>query len=141
QSSVRDSFSCWEKARISPRSRSKRAGGKNRLMKAVQSSYLVLIVHSLSSFSQVFASPVVTFNSEFVCSFRNDDCGTGSQSDNTINNQCGFIIHGIVIPKNIKEVMKVIDVKNWRVDNSRVLRWIVSLFEWNSSVSSTKSLI
>nr|GEX71794.1 hypothetical protein [Tanacetum cinerariifolium] len=53
----------------------------------------------------------------------------------------GFIIHWIVILKNIKKVTKVIDVKNWRVDNSRVLKWIVSLVEWNSSVSSTKSSI
>nr|GEY00573.1 uncharacterized mitochondrial protein AtMg00810-like [Tanacetum cinerariifolium] len=37
--------------------------------------------------------------------------------------------------------MEVIDVKNWRVDNSRVSKWIVSLVERNSSVSLTKSLI
>nr|GFD11998.1 hypothetical protein [Tanacetum cinerariifolium] len=42
---------------------------------------------------------------------------------------------------NIKKVTEVIDVENWRVDISRVLRWIVSLIKWNSSVSSTKSLI
>ncbi|GKB71922.1 hypothetical protein Tco_0933334 [Tanacetum coccineum] len=39
----------------------KRAGGKNRLMKAVQSSSHASIVPSLSSFSHVFASPVVCF--------------------------------------------------------------------------------
>ncbi|GJT91810.1 putative reverse transcriptase domain-containing protein [Tanacetum coccineum] len=58
QASVRDSFSCWEKARISLRSRSKRAGGKNRLMKAVRSSSHVSIVPSLSSSNHVFASLV-----------------------------------------------------------------------------------
>ncbi|GKC51922.1 hypothetical protein Tco_1074667 [Tanacetum coccineum] len=31
-----------------------------------------------------------------------------------------------------EKVTEVIDVENWRVDNSRLLRWIVSLFEWNS---------
>nr|GEX57448.1 reverse transcriptase domain-containing protein [Tanacetum cinerariifolium] len=53
----------------------------------------------------------------------------------------GFIIHWIIISKNIKKVTKVIDVKNWRVDNSQVSKWIISLVEWNSSVSSTKSSI
>ncbi|GJY02933.1 reverse transcriptase zinc-binding domain-containing protein [Tanacetum coccineum] len=58
QASVRDSFSCWEKAHISLRSQSKRARGKNRLMKAVRSSSHVLIIPSLSSSSYVFASLV-----------------------------------------------------------------------------------
>ncbi|GKE70064.1 hypothetical protein Tco_1528136 [Tanacetum coccineum] len=53
----------------------------------------------------------------------------------------GFIIHWIIISKNSKKVTEVIDVKNWRVDNSRVLWWIISLIVWNSSVSSTKSSI
>ncbi|GKD14087.1 hypothetical protein Tco_1198494 [Tanacetum coccineum] len=43
---------------ISRRSRSKRAGGKNRLMKVVRSSSQVLIVPSLSSSNHVFASSV-----------------------------------------------------------------------------------
>ncbi|GJY75783.1 hypothetical protein Tco_0480899 [Tanacetum coccineum] len=86
-------------------------------------------------------SQVVTFNSKLVCGFRNGDCGTGSQSDNTVGSPHGFIIHWIVILKNIKKVTEVIDVENWRIDNSRVLRWIVSLIVWNSSVLSTKSLI
>ncbi|GJR96444.1 hypothetical protein Tco_0268618 [Tanacetum coccineum] len=72
---------------------------------------------------------------------KNGDCKIGSQSDNTVGSPHGFIIHGIVISKNIKEVMEVIDVENWHVDNSWVLRWIVSLFEWNSPISSTKSSI
>nr|GEU60482.1 hypothetical protein [Tanacetum cinerariifolium] len=58
QPSVRDSFSCWEKAWISLTSQSKRAGGNNRLMKAVCSSSHVLIVLSLSSSNHVFASLV-----------------------------------------------------------------------------------
>ncbi|GJR45215.1 hypothetical protein Tco_1313318 [Tanacetum coccineum] len=141
----------------SSRSQSKRAGGKKRIKKVVRSSSYVLIVPSLSSSNHVFASlisfgstiklvsldesQVVTFNGEFVCGFRNGDCGTGSRSDNTVGRPHGFIINWIVISKNIKEVTEVIDVENWRIDDSRVLRWIVSLFEWNSFVSSTKSSI
>ncbi|GJX63914.1 hypothetical protein Tco_0296814 [Tanacetum coccineum] len=86
-------------------------------------------------------SHVVTFNSKFVCGFRNGDCRTGSQSDNTVGSQHGFVIHGIKVLKSNEKVTEVIDVENWRVDNSRVFRWIVSLFERNSSVSSTKSSI
>nr|GEY32529.1 hypothetical protein [Tanacetum cinerariifolium] len=52
-----------------------------------------------------------------------------------------FIVHWIVISNDIKKVTKVIDVKNWRVDNSQILLEIVSLILWNSSVSSTKSSI
>ncbi|GKB82211.1 hypothetical protein Tco_0949106, partial [Tanacetum coccineum] len=73
--------------------------------------------------------------------FRNSNCGTGSQSDNTVSSPHGFIIHGIKIFKDNEKVTKVVDVENWRVDNSRVLRWVVSLIEWNSSVSSMKSSI
>nr|GEW72674.1 putative ribonuclease H-like domain-containing protein [Tanacetum cinerariifolium] len=58
QASVKVSFSCWEKARISLRSQSNRAGGKNQLIKAVRSSFHVLRVPSLSLLSQVFASPM-----------------------------------------------------------------------------------
>ncbi|GKC30649.1 hypothetical protein Tco_1037943 [Tanacetum coccineum] len=86
-------------------------------------------------------SQVVTFNGKFVSGFRNSDRRTGSQNDNTVDSPHGFIIYWIVILKNIKKVTEVIDVKNWRIDNSRVLRWVVSLVEWNSSVSSMKSLI
>nr|GEU52747.1 hypothetical protein [Tanacetum cinerariifolium] len=52
-----------------------------------------------------------------------------------------FVIYWIKVLKGIEKVTKVIDVKNWRVDDSRVLRWIVSLIEGNSSVSSTESSI
>ncbi|GKA32642.1 hypothetical protein Tco_0719009, partial [Tanacetum coccineum] len=71
----------------------------------------------------------------------NGDCGTRSQSDNTVDDPHGFIIHGIEVFKGNEKVTEVIDVENWRVDNSRLLRWIVSLFEWNSFVSSTKSSV
>ncbi|GJV40420.1 RNA-directed DNA polymerase, eukaryota, reverse transcriptase zinc-binding domain protein [Tanacetum coccineum] len=50
-------------------------------MKAVQSSSHVLIVPSFSSSSHVFASPV----SDRGNIIRNGDCGTGSQSDNTVH--------------------------------------------------------
>nr|GEZ65932.1 hypothetical protein [Tanacetum cinerariifolium] len=86
-------------------------------------------------------SQIVTFYSKFICGFKNCDCKTESQSDNTVGSPHGFIIYWIVISKKIKKVTEVIDVKNWRVDNSWVLRWIVSLIEWKSSVLSTKSLI
>nr|GEX65709.1 hypothetical protein [Tanacetum cinerariifolium] len=67
-------------------------------------------------------SQVVNFNGKLVCGFRNGDYGTESQSDNTVGSPHGFIIHWIIISKNIKEVMEVIDVENLRIDNSRVLR-------------------
>ncbi|GJX92744.1 hypothetical protein Tco_0347330 [Tanacetum coccineum] len=86
-------------------------------------------------------SQVVTFNRKFICGFRNSDCGTRSRSDNMVSSPHGFIIHGLKIFKDNEKVTEVVDVKNWRVDNSRVLRWVVSLIEWNSSVSSMKSLI
>ncbi|GJT00076.1 hypothetical protein Tco_0821245 [Tanacetum coccineum] len=86
-------------------------------------------------------SQVVTFDSKFVSSFRNSDCGTRSQSDNMVSSPHGFIVHWIIISNNIKKVTEVVDVKNWRVDNSRVLWWIISLIVWNSSVSSMKSSI
>nr|GEY42842.1 DNA helicase [Tanacetum cinerariifolium] len=72
---------------------------------------------------------------------RNGNCGTGSWSDNTIGNPHGFIIHWIVIFKDIKKVTEIIDVKNRSVNNFWLYRWFVSLFEWNSHVSSLKSLI
>nr|GEZ19383.1 hypothetical protein [Tanacetum cinerariifolium] len=56
-------------------------------------------------------SQVVTFHGKFVCGFRNSDCGTRSQSDNTVSSPHGFIIYWIVISKNIKEVTEVIDVE------------------------------
>nr|GEW31046.1 hypothetical protein [Tanacetum cinerariifolium] len=74
-------------------------------------------------------SQVVTFNGKFVCGFRNGDCGTESQSDNTVDSPHGFVIYGIEDLKGNEKVTKVIDVENWRIDNSRVLRWIVSLIE------------
>ncbi|GJY49119.1 hypothetical protein Tco_0439075 [Tanacetum coccineum] len=67
-------------------------------------------------------SQVVTFNGEFFCDFRNGDCSTGSWSDNMVGSPYGFIIHWIIISKNIKEVTKIIDAENLRIDNSRVLR-------------------
>ncbi|GJR79013.1 hypothetical protein Tco_0149798 [Tanacetum coccineum] len=60
-------------------------------------------------------SQVVTFKRKFVCGFRNSDYGTRSRSDNMVGSPHGFIIHWIIILKNIKEVTEVIDVKNWRL--------------------------
>ncbi|GJT59096.1 hypothetical protein Tco_1002629 [Tanacetum coccineum] len=138
-------------------------------MKAVRSSSQVSIVPSLSSPSYVFASPinseefmnvfvrigfgsaiklvsfdksqVVTFNSKFIHGFRNSDCGTGSWCDNMVSSPHGFIIYWIEIFENHEKVTEVVDVENWRIDNSRVLRWVVSLIKRNSPVSSTKSSI
>nr|GEY86220.1 hypothetical protein [Tanacetum cinerariifolium] len=114
---------------------SKRVRGKNRLMKAVRSSSYVLIVSSLCSSSHVFAS-LVSDRGNII---KNSDCETKSQSDNTVGSPHGFIIHWIVISKSIKKMTKVIDVENWQIDNSRVLRLIVSLIELNCFVSSMKS--
>nr|GEU55546.1 hypothetical protein [Tanacetum cinerariifolium] len=86
-------------------------------------------------------SQVVTFNSKFICGFNNSDYGARSQSENMVGIPHRFIIHWFVVSKNIEEVTEVIDVKNWMVDNSQVLWWIISLVEWNSSVSSMESLI
>ncbi|GJY21593.1 hypothetical protein Tco_0394159 [Tanacetum coccineum] len=61
-------------------------------------------------------------NSEEFVNVLNSDCGTGSQSDNTVSNPHGFIIHGINIFKDNVKVTKVVDVKNWRIDNSLILR-------------------
>ncbi|GJQ97574.1 hypothetical protein Tco_0008713 [Tanacetum coccineum] len=72
---------------------------------------------------------------------KNAKCGIGSQSDNMVGSPHGFVIHGIEVLKGNEKVTEVIDVENCHVDNSRLLKWIVSLFEWNSSVSSMKSLI
>ncbi|GJY60858.1 putative reverse transcriptase domain-containing protein, partial [Tanacetum coccineum] len=55
---LRHFFHVEKKARILLARRSKRAGEKNRLIKAVRSSSHVLIVPSLSSSSHVFSSPV-----------------------------------------------------------------------------------
>ncbi|GJR57979.1 hypothetical protein Tco_1500141 [Tanacetum coccineum] len=65
-------------------------------------------------------SQVVTFNGKFVFGFRNGDCETGSRSDNTVSSPHGFVIHGIEVLKGNEKVMEVIDVENWRVDNSRL---------------------
>nr|GFA85107.1 retrovirus-related Pol polyprotein from transposon TNT 1-94 [Tanacetum cinerariifolium] len=67
-------------------------------------------------------SQVVTFNFKFDCDFENHECRTRIQSDNTVSSPHGFIVPWIVISKNIKKVTKVIDVDNWWINNSRVLR-------------------
>ncbi|GJW99729.1 putative ribonuclease H-like domain-containing protein [Tanacetum coccineum] len=57
-------------------------------------------------------SQVVTFNGKFIYGFRNSDCRTESQSDNTVDKPYRFIIHWIIVLKGIKEVTEVIDVEN-----------------------------
>nr|GEX23860.1 hypothetical protein [Tanacetum cinerariifolium] len=74
-------------------------------------------------------------------SFSNSDRETGSRSDNIVGRPHGFIIHWIVISKNIKKVMEVNDVENWQIENSWVSRWIISFIVWNSYASSKKSSI
>nr|GEX08272.1 hypothetical protein [Tanacetum cinerariifolium] len=66
-------------------------------------------------------SQVVTFNGKFIHGFKNGDCGTKSQSDNTIGSPHGFFIYEIEVVKGNEKVTEVIDVKNWRVGNSRLL--------------------
>ncbi|GJU48174.1 hypothetical protein Tco_1217729 [Tanacetum coccineum] len=75
-----------------------------------------------------------TFNWE-TATYGEDWC------DNMVSNPHGFIIHWIEIFENHEKVTKVVDIENWRIDNSQVLRWVVSLIERNSPVSSTKSSI
>ncbi|GKA36364.1 putative reverse transcriptase domain-containing protein [Tanacetum coccineum] len=77
-------------------------------------------------------SQVVAFDSKFVSSFRNSDCGTRSRSDNMVSNLHRYIVHWIVILKNIKKVTEVVDVKNWR----RSLRFRVRSGLGNGSTSS-----
>nr|GEY31111.1 hypothetical protein [Tanacetum cinerariifolium] len=84
---------------------------------------------------------VVTFNGKLICGFRNSNCRTKSQSDNRVSSPHEFIIHWIEVFEGKEEVAEVTDVENWRIDNPWVLRWIVSLIVWNSSISSTKSSI
>ncbi|GJW31709.1 hypothetical protein Tco_0051741, partial [Tanacetum coccineum] len=126
-------------------------------MKAVRSSSQVSIVPSLSSSSHVFASPVsdrgniirrttsfsvsLYLNISQILRNLNSYCGTGSWCDNMVSSPHGFIIHWIEIFENHEKVTEVVDVENWRIDNSRILRWVVSLIERNSLVSSMKSSI
>ncbi|GJX82643.1 hypothetical protein Tco_0332124 [Tanacetum coccineum] len=74
-------------------------------------------------------SQVVTLNNKFVCGFRNVDCGTGSWSDNMVGSPHGFIIHWIVVSKNIKKVFESlgIDVEYYGIDNYRRLLWWIVL--------------
>nr|GEW63555.1 hypothetical protein [Tanacetum cinerariifolium] len=114
QASVRDSFSCWEK-------------GSDFSKESIEKSW------GKESSNESGSKFVPCFDSSFI--------KTGSLSDNTVGNPHGFIIHGIEVLKGNEKVKEVIDVENWCVDNYRLLRWIVSLFERNSSVLSTKSSI
>ncbi|GJS67599.1 hypothetical protein Tco_0682163 [Tanacetum coccineum] len=122
----------------------KKSWGKELANERVRSSSHVLIVPSFSSSSHVFASlefvnvfvrigfnstielvsfdesQVVTFNGKFVYGFRNGDCRTGSRSNNTVDSLHGFVIHVIEVLKGNEKVTEVIDVENWRIDNSRV---------------------
>ncbi|GKA53521.1 hypothetical protein Tco_0746836 [Tanacetum coccineum] len=50
----------------------------------------------------------------------------------------GFIIYWIEIFKDNEKVTEVVDVENLQTDNSKVLRWVVSLIERNSPVSLMK---
>ncbi|GJW56099.1 hypothetical protein Tco_0102830 [Tanacetum coccineum] len=101
-------------------------------MKVVQSSSHVSIVPSLSSSNHVFASSVsdrgniirrtasfsVISDLMAYCSFQEiHKCESERQHGQQPH---GFIIHGIKIFKDNKKVMEVVDVENWRIDNSRV---------------------
>ncbi|GJV31058.1 retrovirus-related pol polyprotein from transposon TNT 1-94 [Tanacetum coccineum] len=127
-------------------------------MKVVRSSSQVSIVPSLSSSSHVFASSVsdrgniIRRTASFLVSLylnisqilRNSNSDLAEPelvSTNMFPAPHGFIIHWIEIFENHEKVTEVVDVENWRIDNSRVLRWVVSLIERNSPVSSTKSSI
>nr|GEW39655.1 hypothetical protein [Tanacetum cinerariifolium] len=68
-------------------------------------------------------SQVVTLNGEFVCGIRDGDWGTGSWSDNTVGSPHWFIIHWILVFKDIKKSTEIVDVKNWNVNNSWLCSW------------------
>ncbi|GJY09327.1 hypothetical protein Tco_0377512 [Tanacetum coccineum] len=81
--------------------------------------------------------PLLSSSSQFSL-LPNGDCGIGSQSDNMVGIPHGFIIHWVVIFKNIKKVTEIVDVKNGKVDNSWLYWSFVSSFERDSPVSSMK---
>ncbi|GKA46760.1 hypothetical protein Tco_0739643 [Tanacetum coccineum] len=114
-------------------------------MKVVRCSSHISIVPSLSSSSQVFASLVVTFNSKFLQFSRKWLIRGTGESERQLGRQPPTM--GSIHPwdrrfQRISRKCNVIDVREL-ADRTipRVLRWIVSLFEWNSSVSSMKSSI
>ncbi|GKC41350.1 hypothetical protein Tco_1059072, partial [Tanacetum coccineum] len=75
-------------------------------------------------------SQVVTFNGKVVSGFKNSDRGTGSQSDNTVGNPHGFIIHWIVILKNIKKVTEYgVLLRSWLFDIDSSKRVVFMLGE------------
>ncbi|GJU30232.1 hypothetical protein Tco_1173821 [Tanacetum coccineum] len=93
QESVRDSFLCWEKARISPRSQVEKSWGKESANESDSEEFMNVFMRigfgstiKLVSFDE---GQVVTFNSKFICGFKNSDCGTGSRSDNTVGTHMG----------------------------------------------------
>ncbi|GJU00263.1 retrovirus-related pol polyprotein from transposon TNT 1-94 [Tanacetum coccineum] len=81
-----------------------------------------LFCSSFGLTSESYDLPLLV-NTAFTCSLRdcggwNSDCKTESQSDNTIGSPHGFIIYGIEVFEGNEELTKVIDVENWRIDNS-----------------------
>ncbi|GJW32672.1 hypothetical protein Tco_0052704 [Tanacetum coccineum] len=99
-----------------------RAGGKNWLIKVVRSSSHVSMVPSLSSSSQVLASLVILIlPSDWFPLTRvkwlplmEKSCTDSGMviAKPGVGATTGFIIHWIVIFKNIKKVTKIADVKN-----------------------------
>ncbi|GJZ56845.1 ALP1-like protein [Tanacetum coccineum] len=79
---------------------------------------------------------MVTFDSKFVSGFRNSDCGTGSQSNNKVSSPYGFIIHWVKVFKSNKKVTKVVDVENWRIDNSQVQVMVQQVQNWKHVYAS-----
>ncbi|GKF40871.1 hypothetical protein Tco_0124213, partial [Tanacetum coccineum] len=92
--------------------------GKKWLMKVVRNSEEFMNVFMRIGFGSTIElvsfdkSQVVIFHSKFVSSFKNSDCGTRSRSGNMVSSPHGFIVYWIIILKNIKKVMEVVDVKN-----------------------------
>nr|GEV04341.1 zinc finger, CCHC-type [Tanacetum cinerariifolium] len=129
-------FSYSNRVWISLRSQSKRARGKNWLMKAVHCSSHVSIVPSLSSSNHVFASSVsdrrreTSLGGQLHFRFRNGDCGTRSRSDNTIGSPHGFIIYGIEIFKGNEKV-----TEGTLLFRQRILRFRVHSGSGNGSTS------
>ncbi|GJZ15084.1 hypothetical protein Tco_0550761, partial [Tanacetum coccineum] len=135
---------------ISPRSQSNRAGGKNQLIKAVQSSSQDAIIPSFSSSIYIFASPVsdkgniISQTASFsVATCGYGDCRTRSRGDNIVSCPHGLIIrisHGTVEFNKVEKEWELGDIKDGWIDLFWIFRTFVPSFEWNSFISSKSSV-
>ncbi|GJZ50577.1 hypothetical protein Tco_0604767 [Tanacetum coccineum] len=138
QASVKFHFRVRERSDFSEEARLEKSRGRISANERDSEAFVNVFVRigfgstiKLVSFNK---SQVVTVNRKFIRGFRNSDCRP-SWSGINVSSPHGFIIHWIEIFENHEKVTKVVDVENWRIENSQVLRWVVSLIERNSPVS------